>query len=218
MSANLIDPDVQSILELIGIFAFAVSGALMAIRKDFDAVGIVVLAEITALGGGIFRDLVIGSAPPAAFDNLAYFVVPLVASVVAFFGHRILERSMSAILLFDAAGLGMFTVLGTLKALDHGIAPLQAATLGVFTGVGGGLLRDVIARETPAVVRPDAELYAVPAIAGALVVAGAVEMDSYSPAVGIVAALFIFVFRILALINRWHAPRAWHAGTKGSGR
>jgi uncharacterized membrane protein YeiH len=151
----LLDHGVQLAFELVGIFAFAVSGALMAIRKDFDVVGIVLLAGITALGGGVARDLVIGAIPPTAFTHLGYFLTPVAAAAVTFFAHPAFERLTTAVLVFDAAGLGLFCVGGTLKALAYGLSPLPAAALGVLTGVGGGVLRDVIAREIPALVRPD---------------------------------------------------------------
>ena len=110
-------------LDLTGIFAFGISGALMAIRRDFDIVGIAILAVITALGGGILRDLVLGHTPPPAFTRWEYLVVPLAAAAVAFVAHPELERSMRTLLVFDAAGLGLFCVAGTVKALEHGWHP-----------------------------------------------------------------------------------------------
>ena len=199
----------QSALELIGVFAFATSGALMAIRRDFDVVGIAMLAVITAIGGGVLRDVLLSDTPPPAFTEWPYLVVPLVAAAITFFAHPALERLMGALLLFDAAGLALFCVAGTVKSLDYGLGPVAAAALGVTTAVGGGLLRDVIARETPALMRPDTELYAVPAIAGALVVATAWELELYAPVVGAVAALAVFGVRVLALRRGWRAPRAW---------
>ena len=195
-------------LDLTGIFAFGISGALMAIRRDFDVVGIAILAVITALGGGIMRDLVLGHTPPPAFTQWEYLVVPLAAAAVTFVAHPELERSMRTLLVFDAAGLGLFCVAGTVKALEHGLAPVAAATLGVTTAVGGGVLRDVIARETPTLVRPDSELYALPAVAGALVVAIAWELDAYVPMLGALTAAAIFGIRGLALHHHWRGPRA----------
>ena len=199
----------QTELDLIGLFAFGISGALMAIRRDFDVVGIVILAVITALGGGILRDLVLGDTPPPAFAEWEYLVVPLAAAAVTFVAHPELERLMRTLLIFDAAGLGLFCVSGTVKALDYGLAPVAAATLGVTTAVGGGVLRDVIARETPTLVRPDSELYAVPALAGAVTVAIAWEVKAYEPALGAVVAAAVFGIRGLALHRQWHGPRAW---------
>ena len=119
------------VLDLVGIFAFGISGALMAIRRDFDVVGIAILALVTALGGGIIRDLVLGDTPPPAFTRWEYLFVPLAAAAVAFVAHPEFERLAGTLLVFDAAGLGLFCVAGTVKALDHGLAPLAAAVLGV---------------------------------------------------------------------------------------
>jgi uncharacterized membrane protein YeiH len=172
-----------AIFELVGIFVFATSGALMAIRKGFDAVGILLLAEITAIGGGVMRDLLIGASPPAAFRDLGYFLVPVVAAAVTFGAHPVLERLMTPVLVFDAAGLGLFCVTGTLKALDYGLGPIQAAILGVTTAVGGGVLRDIVAREIPALVSPHTELYAVPALAGAAMVVLGRRLDYHEAAI-----------------------------------
>jgi uncharacterized membrane protein YeiH len=203
---------VQLVLELTGLSVFAISGALMAIRKRFDAVGILILATVTALGGGILRDLVIGDTPPAAFANTSYLVIPMVAAVVTFFAHRLFARLAFTILLFDAAGLGLFCVTGTLKALDHGLGAVQAVVLGVTTAVGGGVLRDVIARETPALVQVDTDLYSVPAAAGAIVVALAYHTGVPLPPVAVGAAVLVFAFRVVAMLRHWHAPLAWRSG------
>ncbi|NUP32253.1 MAG: trimeric intracellular cation channel family protein, partial [Streptomycetaceae bacterium] len=129
---------VQQVLDLTGIFVFAVAGALTAVRKNFDVIGIVVLAEVTALGGGVIRDLIIGDVPPAAFDDLGYFVTPLFAAFLVFFLHPQVERISATIDIFDAAGLGLFCVTGTTKAFAYGLGPVQAAALGIVTAVGGG--------------------------------------------------------------------------------
>ncbi|WP_433222307.1 trimeric intracellular cation channel family protein [Dactylosporangium sp. CS-047395] len=196
-------------LELAGIFVFAVSGALTAIQKGFDAVGIVVLAEVTALGGGVLRDLVIGETPPGAFRQVWYLLVPLAAACVAFFFHPVVERLTFGVLLFDAAGLGLFCVTGTLKALDHGLGAVQAAVLGVTTGVGGGLLRDIIARQTPALVRPETDLYSIPAMVGAAFVAVAYRAHLPMTVAAPAAAVFVFAFRVVAMVRHWRAPQAW---------
>ena len=199
----------QTELDLIGLFAFGITGALMAIRRDFDVVGIATLAVITALGGGILRDLVLGDTPPPAFTQWEYLVVPLAAAALTFVAHPELERLMRTLLVFDAAGLGLFCVSGTLKALDYGLGPVAAVTLGVTTAVGGGVLRDVVARETPTLVRPDSELYAVAAVAGGAAVAIAWELNAYRPALGAVVAATVFGIRGFALHRHWHGPRAW---------
>jgi uncharacterized membrane protein YeiH len=195
-------------LDLVGIFTFAISGALLAIHRSFDIVGIAILAVITALGGGLLRDLVLGDTPPPAFTQWEYLVVPLAAAAVAFVAHPELERLTQTVLVFDAAGLGLFCVAGTVKAFEYGLPSVAAVSLGVTTAVGGGVLRDVIARETPALVRPDSELYAVPAVAGAAAVAVAWEFEVYEPLLGIVIAAAVFGIRGLALRRHWHGPRA----------
>ena len=174
----------MQVLDLIGVFTFGVSGALMAIRRDFDVVGIAILAVVTALGGGIVRDLVLGDTPPPAFTRWEYLVVALAAAAITTVAHPGLARLFRPLLVFDAAGLGLFCVAGTEKALDSGLAPLAAACLGVSTAAGGGVLRDVIAREVPALVRPDSELYAAPALVGALVVGTASTVGADGPALG----------------------------------
>jgi uncharacterized membrane protein YeiH len=200
--------DVISVLELIGLFTFATSGALLAIQKGFDVVGILVLAMLTALGGGILRDLVIGATPPAAFTDVMYVVVPVGAAVVTFFAHPLLRRLSFTVLLFDAAGLGLFCVTGTLKALDFGLGPTQAVLLGVTTAVGGGVLRDITARETPTLLQSDSSLYAIPAAVGAVAIAIAYRFHMPMDVVGTVAAVFVFAFRVVAMVRDWRAPSA----------
>jgi uncharacterized membrane protein YeiH len=198
----------QEVLETIGVFAFAISGAFLAVRRGFDIVGIVVLAVLTAIGGGVLRDVLIGDTPPAAFTDWPYFAAPFAAAFVTFFFHPAVSRLMTTVLVFDAAGLGFFCVTGTVKALDYGLGPLQATALGVTTGVGGGLLRDVVARETPVLVDPTSTLYAIPAFAGCLVVAVAWELERYEPALGAAVAVGIIAVRLMAMWRGWRAPTA----------
>jgi len=199
---------VTYILELLGILAFATSGALLAIRCGFDVVGIVVLAETTALGGGVLRDVIIGATPPAAFREVLYLVIPVAAAVATFFFHPQITRLGTAVLVFDAGGLGLYTVTGTLKALDADLGVFQAAILGVTTAVGGGVLRDVLARQTPELFKVDTVLYAVPAALGAIIVAVAYSMASPTAVLAVAAAFFIVAFRLVALWRGWHAPSA----------
>ncbi|MEV4518295.1 trimeric intracellular cation channel family protein [Dactylosporangium sp. NPDC049525] len=203
-------------LELAGLYVFATSGALMAVSKGFDVVGIVVLAMLTALGGGILRDLIIGATPPAAFTDVTYLVVPLVAAAVTFFAHRLVRRLTFTMLVFDAAGLGLFCVTGTLKALEFQLGPLQAVLLGVTTAVGGGVLRDITARETPALVQVDTDLYAIPAAAGAVIIAVADRTGLPIPGFAVGAAALVFAFRVTAMLRHWTAPHARHQETGDS--
>ncbi|MEU5688594.1 trimeric intracellular cation channel family protein [Streptomyces venezuelae] len=210
MLLDLFTPSVQHSLDIVGIFVFAISGALLAVRKNFDVFGIAVLAEVTALGGGLFRDLVIGAVPPAAFTDLGYFITPLFAAALVFFLHPEVERTQLAVNVFDAAGLGLFCVTGTTKAYDYGLGLTASATLGLMTAVGGGVLRDIVANEVPSLVRWDRDLYAVPAIVGATMVALCIHFDALTAVTSSIAVVTAFTLRLLALRYHWRAPRAWN--------
>ncbi|MEU9197380.1 trimeric intracellular cation channel family protein [Streptomyces hundungensis] len=210
MLHSLFSPSVQHALDLVGIFVFAISGALLAVRKNFDVFGIAVLAEVTALGGGLFRDLIIGAVPPAAFSDLGYFVTPLLATVLVFFLHPEVERTQTAVNVFDAAGLGLFCVTGTTKAYDYGLGLTSSAALGLATAVGGGVLRDVLANEVPSLLRWDRDLYAVPAIVGATMIVLFIRFDLLNAGTSGLAVVTAFLLRIAALKYHWRAPRAWH--------
>ena len=207
---QLFSPSVQHTLDLIGIFVFAISGALLAVRKNFDVFGMAVLAEVTALGGGLFRDLVIGAVPPAAFTDLGYFLTPLLATLLVFFLHPQVERIQVAVNVFDAAGLGLFCVAGTAKAYDYGLNLTASVALGLATAVGGGVLRDVLANEVPSLLRWDRDLYAVPAIVGSALAALCIRYDALNPFTSGLAVITAFVLRLLAMRYHWRAPRAWH--------
>ncbi|MFD8308272.1 trimeric intracellular cation channel family protein [Streptomyces sp. NPDC059690] len=210
MLQQLFSPSVQHTLDLIGIFVFAISGALLAVRKNFDVFGIAVLAEVTALGGGLFRDLVIGAVPPAAFTDLGYFLTPLLAALLVVFLHPQVERIQVAVNVFDAAGLGLFCVAGTTKAYEYGLSLTSSATLGLATAVGGGVLRDVLANEVPSLLRWDRDLYAVPAIVGATMVVLCIRYDALTPFTSGLAVVTAFALRLLAMRYHWRAPRAWN--------
>ncbi|WP_329123172.1 trimeric intracellular cation channel family protein [Streptomyces sp. NBC_01465] len=210
MLHELFTPSVQHGLDIVGIFVFAISGALLAVRKNFDVFGIAVFAEVTALGGGLFRDIVIGAIPPAAFTDLGYFLAPLVAAGFVFFLHPEVERIQNAVNVFDAAGLGLFCVTGTTKAYEHGLGLTASAAMGLATAVGGGVLRDVLANEVPSLVRWDRDLYAVPAIIGATMVVLCIRFDMLNAATSGLAAFTAVVLRLLAMRYGWRAPRAWN--------
>lgn len=210
MFQELFTPSVLHSLDLAGIFVFAISGALLAVRKNFDVFGIAVLAEVTALGGGLIRDLIIGAVPPAAFTDLGYFVMPLVATVLVFFLHPQVERIQAGVNVFDAAGLGLFCVAGTTKAYEYGLGLTSSAALGLATAVGGGVLRDVLANEVPSLLRWDRDLYAVPAIVGATMAVVFIQFDVLNGLTSALAAATAFTLRLLAMRFHWRAPRAWN--------
>ncbi|MCI3223449.1 trimeric intracellular cation channel family protein [Streptomyces sp. NP-1717] len=210
MFQELFSPSVMHSLDLAGIFVFAISGALLAVRKNFDVFGIAVLAEVTGLGGGLIRDLVIGAVPPAAFTDLGYFTMPLVATVLVFFLHPHVERIQGAVNVFDAAGLGLFCVTGTVKAHEYGLGLTASAALGLATAAGGGVLRDVLANEVPSLLRWDRDLYAVPAIVGATMVVVCIRFDALNALTSVLAVVTAFVLRLLAMRFHWRAPRAYN--------
>ncbi|MEV1053504.1 trimeric intracellular cation channel family protein [Streptomyces sp. NPDC049887] len=208
---EIFDHSVHLVADLSGIFIFAVTGALVAVRMKFDVFGIMALAEITALGGGIFRDLVIGDVPPAAFRDMGYFVTPIIAGTLVFFLHPAINRIGGAVQVVDAAGLGLFSVSGTVKAAVWGIEPFHAAAIGVATAVGGGVLRDLLAMEVPSLLRRDREMYALPSVLGAGTVAVLLQFGLLGPVSSAAAMLATFVLRLLALRYGWRGPLAWRS-------
>jgi uncharacterized membrane protein YeiH len=199
-------PDlVLVVLDLVGIFVFAITGALVAVRKDLDVFAVLVLAGVTGLGGGFIRDLLIGAVPPAALADWRYLLVPVVAGVVTFYFHPTLGRAERVVNVLDAAGLSLFCVTGALKALDYGLGPVPAALLGMVTGIGGGVLRDVLAGRVPLVFR--GELYATPALVGALVAVLGYRAGVQTAVLAVPAAAVCFGWRVLAMRRGWNAPR-----------
>jgi uncharacterized membrane protein YeiH len=200
--------------DLLGVFFFAVSGSLLAARKGFDIVGSLLLASLASLGGGVARDLII-DVPPAAFTDPAYLLPPLLATVLVYFVVSGVERVKRVLVVFDAAGLALFCITGTVKALDVGLNPVSAVLLGVTTAVGGGLLRDVVANEIPQLFDPR-DIYALPAMLGAVVVTALYLTDTFTLVTGTLAASLVFSLRVLAWRYGWHAPLA--ARTAGARR
>jgi uncharacterized membrane protein YeiH len=201
----------QYVMDLLGIFSFALSGAFIAVRRDFDVFGTVILSEAAGLGGGLFRDLVL-QVPPAAFTDLGYYFTPVAAAAVVHFGHRLyddlLVRRSVIFDVSDAGALGLFSVTGTIKALAHGFNVPAAVTLGAASAVGGGVLASVLAMEVPSLLRWDRDLYALPAVAGAgstavLHLTGTLHVGT---AVG--ASVFAISLRLLALRYGWRTPRS----------
>jgi uncharacterized membrane protein YeiH len=192
--------------DLVGVAVFAASGASAAIAKRLDLFGVAFVGFLAALGGGIVRDLVIGSVPPLAFADWRYAVTAIVASVAVFWLHPQLSRLRRTVLLLDAAGLGLFTVTGTLKALDAGVPAVGACLIGMLTAIGGGLARDLLTGEIPAVLQR--EVYAIVALGGAILVTVLRELDLAGPLTLSASALVMTGVRLLALYRRWSAPIA----------
>jgi uncharacterized membrane protein YeiH len=200
-------PTLLIVLELTGTFAFGLNGALTAMEAEqLDLVGVAVLATITALGGGMIRDILLGALPPATLRDWRYLAVALASAAVAFLGTRYLSRMARSINLFDAAGLSLFCVTGTAVAFAHGLGPSQSAILGAITGVGGGTLRDIIIRRVPSVLTSG--LYAVPALVGATITAVALNFHFYGTAVALGAAFVCFAIRLAGLRYDLSVPSA----------
>jgi uncharacterized membrane protein YeiH len=198
-------------LDLIGTFAFALNGALTAVRvARLDIVGILALGMITALGGGIIRDVLIGAIPPSAFRDLGYLALAAAGGLAAFGLSRRLDRLETPIVVLDAVGLSVFAVIGTVKALDFGLGVGPAILLGVVTGVGGGVIRDTLVREIPSVLH--SELYAIPALVAAALTAGAVRAGIYGLPAALGAAAVCFAIRMLGIRFRLNAPGPPGAG------
>ena len=192
------------VLDLLGIFVFAVTGALVAVRKHLDLFAALVLGGVTGLGGGFVRDVLIGATPPAALADWRYLLVPVAAGLLTFAFHPVVGRLERVVTLFDAFGLALFCVTGALKALDYGLGPLPAALMGMLTATGGGVMRDLLAGRVPVVF--EGVLYATPALAGAAV---AVVLDRADLPLPVVAAAGFAVclgWRLLALVRGWQAP------------
>ena len=192
------------VLDLTGIFFFAVAGALVAVRKNLDLFAALVLGGITGLGGGFIRDVLIGATPPAALTDWRYLVVPVLAGLLTFAFHPAVSRLERVVTLFDAFGLAVFCVTGALKAVEFGLGPVPAALMGMVTGIGGGMIRDVLVGSVPVIF--EGVLYATPALAGAAV---AVLLDRADlPFLVVAAAGFstCLTWRLLALVRGWRAP------------
>ena len=199
------DPDtLVLVLDLAGIFVFAITGGLVAVRRRFDVFGVLVLAGVTGLGGGFLRDVLIDATPPAALADWRYLIVPVVAGLVTFAFHPAVGRMERFVNVFDAAGLGLFCVTGALKALEYGLGPVPAALMGMVTGIGGGMARDVLASRAPAVF--SSELYATPALLGATWVVLADIWGLHVALVALPGVVVCFGLRVVALRRNWRAP------------
>jgi uncharacterized membrane protein YeiH len=194
------------VLDLVGTFVFAISGATAGMRRRLDLFGILVLSFVAGSFGGITRDLLIGSVPPAAISDWRYLAVSLLAGAITFYWSSAIDKLRSPVLLFDAAGLGLFAVSGTQKALAFGLNPVMAALLGMLTGIGGGMVRDILVAEIPAVLR--AEIYALAALAGAAVVVIGQQLHVPAIAATLVGALLCFGLRLMAIHRGWNLPSA----------
>jgi uncharacterized membrane protein YeiH len=195
-----------AVLDLGGTFVFAISGAVAAVRHRLDIFGVMVLAFAAGNAGGITRDVLIGAVPPAAIANWSYVGVSILAGFIVFFWDPIVTKLDHPVQWFDAVGLAFFAVAGAEKALMHSLNPFMAALLGMLTGIGGGMLRDVLVGRIPVVLRAD--FYALAALAGAAVVVGGHLLHVSPIATTLVGGLLCFALRYGAIRHGWHLPTA----------
>jgi len=192
--------------DLGGTFVFALSGATAGVKHRLDLFGVLVLSFAAGNSGGIARDVMIGANPPAAISDWRYVAVSMLAGLVTFYWYGIINRLSSPVLVFDAAGLALFAVSGAGKALAFHAGPVAATLLGMLTGIGGGMMRDILVREIPTVLRT--ELYAVAALAGAIVVVVGRMLHVPASVAAIVGAILCFALRFVAMRHGWQLPRA----------
>ncbi len=193
------------VAELLGVTVFALSGGLVAARRGMDLFGAVVLALVAGLGGGVIRDVLLGATPPANLSNVWALGLGTLAGVVAFYWDLGVDRFRRAVLVLDAGGLGLFTVNGAVTALTAGAPPLAAVFLGLLTGIGGGVLRDLLSGQVPVVLQDD--IYALPSLAGSVAVVLLWQAGLWGVAASVLVAASVFAVRLLARMRRWHLRR-----------
>lgn len=192
-------------VDLAGTFLFAMEGAMAAIRGELDFFGVMVLSFATALAGGVIRDLLIGASPPASIRDWRYPAVAFIAgAAVFFFHHFVLAIPLWVLIVLDAAGLSLFAIAGTEKALAYGIHPFMAVLMGTVTGVGGGTIRDIFLAQVPLVLRSD--VYATAALAGSIIMILARRLRLSPTAAAFAGGIFCFLLRLVAVWRHWNLP------------
>jgi uncharacterized membrane protein YeiH len=204
------------VLDLIGTFVFAISGASVAVARRLDLFGTLVLSFVAGNVGGVTRDILIGAVPPAAISDWRYLAISMLAGIITFYWSPAVDKLRTPVLVFDAAGLALFAVSGAQKALAFGLNPVMAALLGMLTGIGGGIARDLLVAEIPTVLR--AEIYAVAALAGAAVVVIGQPLHASPTMTTIIGALLCFGLRLIAIYRDWHLPLARSNKRPSTGR
>lgn len=194
------------IFDLIGTCVFAASGATLAVRARLDVFGVVVLAIVTAVSGGIMRDVLIGVIPPVSIADWRPVGLAVAVGGLCFLWPRLIERLNHPVQLLDAAGLGVFAATGARAALDHGLTPPMAAMLGMLSGIGGGMVRDVLMARIPVVLR--AEIYALAALLGAATVVVGDRMGWPVALSTIAGAALCLFLRVMAIYRGWRLPVA----------
>jgi uncharacterized membrane protein YeiH len=198
------------VLDGLGTLAFALSGGLLGVRRRFDLFGVLLLAFVVAVAGGMMRDVLIGAVPPVAITEVRYVAIAVAGGLITFYWAPQVAQWHRSVLLLDAIGLGLFAVVGTQRAIAYGIHPAMATLIGMLTGIGGGVVRDVLAGVRPFVLR--GELYAIAALAGGAVVAVGHVAGGSRTLFALLGAAVCIVLRLLAMFRGWHAPLPRAAG------
>jgi len=206
VNEHLVLSTLYAAFDLGGTFVFALSGAMAGVGHRLDLFGVLVLSFAAGNSGGIARDVMIGAVPPAAINDWRYVTVSILVALITFYWYRTINRLSSPVLVFDAAGLALFAVAGATKALAFHSGPVAATLLGMLTGIGGGMVRDVLVREIPTVLRT--ELYALAALVGALAVVVGRLLHVPPPAAAITGAILCFGLRFMAMRRGWQLPIA----------
>jgi uncharacterized membrane protein YeiH len=194
------------LFDLLGTFAFAISGAVAGVRKNFDLYGIIVLALVTAVGGGTIRDVLVGRIPPFIFKDINYFLISIAAALITFFFHKYVEKTYKLLLIMDAIGLGVFTVIGISVGLQYNIGYFGAVVMGVMTGTFGGMIRDVLQKEVPLVLQK--EIYASACIIGGIVFVVFDILKINNVLNVVISGVAVFLIRFVAIQKNWHLPKA----------
>jgi uncharacterized membrane protein YeiH len=195
-------------LDLFGTFVFALSGAFRAIKYELDILGLLVLSVFTGVGGGILRDLILGHSPPSAFIDEYYLIISLAAGLLAFFLAPVIARGWSLVKLADALGLAVFAVIGAAKGVEADIGPIGVTFIGALTATGGGVIRDLMVREIPLVIRAD--FYATAAVGGSLLFWALSNGPLAQEWNLLIAGVFVLILRVLAMKFKIQLPRAKH--------
>jgi uncharacterized membrane protein YeiH len=211
---NAFSQNLVYLLDGVGTFAFALSGGLLGVQKRFDLFGVLFLSFVVSVVGGMMRDVLIGAIPPVAITDIHYFAIAMVGGLMTFYLYPKVASLQRQILLLDAVGLGLFAVIGAQKAIDHGINPLMAAILGMLTGIGGGMVRDVLAGNIPFVLRAD--LYAIAALGGGAIVSIGAVLGVQPPYPMLLGAAVCIFLRLMAIYRGWRAPVAHWSDDKGA--
>ena len=193
------------LLDILGTFVFAVSGAFRAVKYELDILGVLVLSVATGVGGGIVRDVMLGATPPAALQDEMYLLVCVLGGLIVFIAARGIAQRWDWVMGADAIGLGVFAAIGAARAADHGLGWVGIAIMAAMTGCGGGVIRDVLVREIPAVLRAD--FYATAALIGGIVLFGARNAGA-GEGVQLAAAILVTSgLRVVGMVYRFSLPK-----------